>query len=298
MAAENLLAFDVGGSSIKYALWDGSLSSEGSVPLRGDDREDFIADIRAIVDAHLPVDGIAFSLPGRIDPATGLAHTGGAVRCLYGMNLREIFEEAYGIPVSVMNDAKCAALAELGFGALKGVRDAVVVVFGTGIGGALIVNGELVLGSHLVSGELSVVNDDIHDMASSADANEFWAHCGIAGLSRAVEEASGYPDLSGIEIFAKIREGDAAVEEGLRAFCRRAAWHLYNLQVITDPEVFAIGGGISNEPIFIEYLREAVDELADVIPQYFFKPELVVCEFRAGANLVGSAYAWKLRQGL
>ncbi len=90
------------------------------------------------------------------------------------------------------------------------------------------------------------------------------------------------------------QEGDARVEEGLRILRRRAAWNLCNLQVVTDPEVFAIAGGISNEPRFISYLREAVDELADVIPQHFERPELVPCEFKASANLVGAAYAWEL----
>ncbi len=293
--ARKLLVFDVGGSSIKYAIWDGELSGEASAPVRGERLVEFLADIEDVIRANLPVDGIAFSLPGKIDPESGLAHTGGAIRCLYGANLKTHFEAAHGVPVSVMNDAKCAALAELGFGALQGRRDAAVVVFGTGIGGALIVNGELVLGAHLVSGELSIVNDNIEQMGSVTQ--EFWYQCGIDGLSRAVEEASGLPGLSGIEVFRKIREGDECVEEGLRIFCRRAAWNLYNLQVITDPEVFAIGGGISNEPLFIDYLREAVEELAGVIPQHFEKPELVPCTFKASANLVGAAYAWQLQEG-
>ncbi len=289
-----LLVFDVGGSAIKFATWEGALACEGSVAVRAERLDEFLEDIDGVIRDSLPVDGIAFSLPGKIDPESGLAHTGGAIPCLYGANLKAHFEAAYGVPVSVMNDAKCAALAELGFGALKGVRDAVVVVFGTGIGGALIVNGQLVLGAHLISGELSVVNDNIEEMGS--ETQEFWYQCGIDGLSRAVEEASGIPGLSGIEVFQRIDEGDAHVEEGLRSFCRRAAWNLYNLQVVTDPEVFSIGGGISNEPRFIEYLREAVDELADVIPQHFEKPRLVPCEFKASANLVGAAYAWKLRE--
>ena len=289
-----LLVFDVGGSSIKYATWDGELADEGSIPVRGKHLEEFLADIDVVIGSHWPVDGIAFSLPGKIDPMTGLAHTGGAIPCLYGANLKAHFEERRGVPVSVMNDAKCAALAELGFGALQGKRDAVVVVFGTGIGGALIVNGQLLLGSHLVSGELSIFNDSIDRMDSRTQ--EFWYQCGIDGLSRAVEEASGIPGLSGIEVFAKVREGDRAVEEGLRTFCRRAAWNLYNLQVVTDPEVFAIGGGISNEPLFIDYLREAVDDLADIIPEHFERPQLVPCRFRASANLIGAAYAWQLQQ--
>lgn len=296
MAERKLLVLDAGGSAIKYGIFcAGELSNEGSVPTNGDDLDAFLASIREVVEAAGMIDGIAFSLPGIIDPESGFAKTGGAIRCLYGVNLREILEEEYGVAVAVMNDAKCAALAELGFGCLKDVDDAVVIVFGTGIGGALIVNGKLLLGSHLVSGEFSVIHDDVNHMAEPG--NEFWAHCGIAGLSAAVERASGLKGLSGIEVFQKIREGNTDVEDGLREFCRMAAWHMYNLQVITDPQVFAIGGGISNEPLFIDYLREAIVDVGELIPQHFVEPKVVPCTYKGSANLVGAAYAFELQEG-
>jgi hypothetical protein len=74
-------------------------------------------------------------------------------------------------------------------------------------------------------------------------------------------------------------------------FCLDLAHHIYNLQAVIDAERVLIGGGISNEPMFIDLVREAVDQVFDhAIFQVIPKPDVMVCRFQADANLIGAVY--------
>lgn len=290
-----LLALDIGGSAIKYGLWDGeAIGGSGRVPTPCEDLDCFVEAVDGIVGKAGDVMGLAISAPGRIDVEKGSIIDGGMLRCMYGRSFKEIFGPRYSLPVSVFNDGKCAALAEIGYGCLKNVENAIVVVFGSGIGGGIVINHDVVVGPHRAAGELSGL---LSDMSHPDWQHVFAMQCGIHGLSKAVEDAGGPADLDGIGVFRLVREGDGAAIEGLRDFCRKAAYYLVNLQFVMDPEFFAIGGGISNDPLFLEYLREAVDEVNEAFPYTFVKPEVVACEHRSDANLVGAAYHWEREHG-
>lgn len=79
-------------------------------------------------------------------------YTGGSLFCISNVNIVEILEQRVGIPVTVENDAKCAALAEIWQGSLKECQNAVVVVCGTAVGGAVICNREIVSGKNFMAG--------------------------------------------------------------------------------------------------------------------------------------------------
>lgn len=153
----SFLSFDVGGTRIKYALiTDKREIVKKSSTHTPDNSQEFWRVVDDIVERHKNViDGVAFSVPGRVDTEKGIIYIGGALPYLKDIHIKDMFFLKYGLPVAVVNDAKAAALAEVWQGSLKGVKDGAVVVLGTGVGGGLILDGKLRNGSHFQAGELS-----------------------------------------------------------------------------------------------------------------------------------------------
>ena len=157
------LAIDLGGTAIKYGVVAEDLSflSKGKVDARCDSKESFIEDIRKIYEeCGEGTEGICISMPGVIDRFKGFAHTGGAYRWIRQMPIASDLAEALNTKVTICNDAKSAAMAEIGFGNLKGVRNGIAIILGTGIGGAIVVNEKLIDGSHYSSGEFSFLRGE------------------------------------------------------------------------------------------------------------------------------------------
>ena len=151
-----LMVFDVGGTEIKYCVMDESLVREeaGSVPTPMSSQEEFFDVLCSLYEPHRgEAEGIAMCLPGFIDSENGRCLGGGALRYNQGRDVAGPLSERTGVPVHIANDGKCAALAELRDGALRGCRNASVYIIGTGVGGGLVINGEILNGSHFTAGQ-------------------------------------------------------------------------------------------------------------------------------------------------
>ena len=157
---KSYLVLDVGGSAIKYALIqeDATIVEKSSVPTPMDTMDNFIEVIGKIYDQyHEQISGMALSMPGIIDPDKGFAFTGGALRYIVKMNIVDILSQRCPTRITIGNDAKCAANAEIGYGNLKDIQDGAVVILGTGIGGCLIKDHKVHTGKHFSAGEFSFV---------------------------------------------------------------------------------------------------------------------------------------------
>ena len=155
-----LAVFDVGGTEIKYALIEDALTikDKGNVPTPRDSFSDFADVVFNIYQKYKDeVDGIAMSLPGFIDVEKGRCNGGGALRYNHGTDVGRLLSERCGCKVVLENDGKAAIQAEFYKGALQGCKNAAVFVIGTAVGGGLIVNGDIVRGSHFTAGEFSFV---------------------------------------------------------------------------------------------------------------------------------------------
>ena len=152
------LCFDVGGTYVKYACMtpDAQNLAQGSYATERYDRTRFLTDIKTIYSAQTGVTGISLCVPGVIEPDTGFMRTGGSVGCLAGCYLaKEVGALCGGLPVTLENDAKAAALAEYYAGALKECKSGIVIVIGTAIGGTIILDNKILRGAHLFAGEFS-----------------------------------------------------------------------------------------------------------------------------------------------
>lgn len=301
------LTIDVGGTYIKYGLVEnGIISCKGkkptpAVPLKwGEDVDEELAilfrkkyreyfdTLREIfLELGDGIDGIAMSVPGILDSRTGYVYSGGALCYISEINFAdEVSRLCNGVPVTIENDAKAAAMAELSSGVLKGIKDASVVLFGTAIGGCTICNGEIIRGSNQFSGEFSSIK-----LRSSSGTKETWGNFGVHTMydEYAAQKGIEKGAVTGEMLFEKAEAGDKQACEIVRNYCRLMCEPICNLQVVTDPQVIAIGGGISSQRLFIDMLREEVERSCKEIksPNYP-TPTLVACKYRNDANLIGA----------
>lgn len=285
------LVLDVGGSSIKYALMDeaGNFLEKRSEPTPLDSKEHYYQVLQSIITPYRnDIKGLAFSAPGIIDSETGFAYTGGALQFIENLNFKEELEAMFHLPLSVGNDAKCAAMAEVGYGNLQDVNDAIALILGTGIGGAIIKDKQIHQGKHFSAGEFSFM---LSNYQNPTDLRESFAIIsGTIGLQHSVAQTSGKANLNGKEIFQLANDGDEAVIAGVRQFCRNLAVHIYNLQTVYDPERFVIGGGISAQPLLFTLLREELTSIYDAIPYPIPRADITSCKFGNDANLLGALF--------
>ena len=285
------LVFDIGGTFIKYALMndDCSIVKQDKVKTPEYELEAMLSTLKGVIDQYNEeIDGIAFSLPGMMDSEKGYMYAGGAIRCFYQVDFFELMKRITDLPVSIENDAKCAALAELGYGNLKGVNNGVVVILGTGIGGGIIKDGKLYKGSHFSAGEFSFVN--IHNTTEFADV---WAlGNSVPKFVSEIEKELGKEQgtLDGRDVFKLIEEQDEVACKHFKEYIETLAIQLLNLQAILDPEVILIGGGVSQQPLLIEALQTRIQEMLDANPIYKLPIKVGVCKYFNDSNLIGALY--------
>lgn len=285
----HIFTIDVGGSSIKYALFDEDRNKllHGKVKTPMDTLEHFYEAIYSIIPND--IDGIAISMPGVIDSKNGVARTGGALLYIDQEPIVERLTGIYHVPVWIGNDAKCAALAEVGFGSCKDVNDAFVIILGTGIGGCMIIDHQVHYGVNYSAGEVSSV---LVNNTYPISKDSFWCMVnGIQGLLTMVQRHLDTDQrFSGEQIFEMANHGDERVLRALDEFCFNVAVQCLNIQAVMDPELFVIGGGISVQPLLIQKIQEQLDRLHDISVIPLPKIQVVPCYFRNDANLIGAYY--------
>jgi len=289
------LVIDVGGTNIKYALIneDVSFVDKGEIETPKTNLEDFVNALVALYDnCKQDLAGIAFSLPGLIDSTKGYMYTGGALsHYLFNVNLADIIQKRTGVPVSIENDGKCAALAELWKGSLKGVDIGMVLTVGTGIGGGLVVGGKLVRGVNFAAGEVSSLPVTLKP---NLDPFKFWAQVnGTPALLEAYQKAKGINErINGRQFFEAHAQKDPVAIKVLQEFAQSFALAIFSLQTVLDGDTYAIGGGISSQASFIQAINDAMDgfyaQFDNKIP--IQKPKVVACTFYNDSNLIGALY--------
>ena len=291
-----ILTIDVGGTFTKFAVMTGTrtfkIIVKDKTPTVKKNHEDFMESLADIFNAYDDVEGIGISMPGLIDTAKGICISSGALDFSNGHCITEELKALCGVPVTVENDANCAALAEVKSGSLTDVKDAFVLVFGTGVGGAFIRNREIYRGAHFCAGEVSFtlkssfsVMSEKNLYASDISALAFQKNC--------AKILKMPPDkVTGEMIFDLINQNDDAMLEALYKYAHPVAVKIFNLQMLFDPERFALGGGISEQQSFIDAVQDKLDELCVKAPAYLPRPQIVACKYHNDANLFGALYRY------
>lgn len=301
------MVLDAGGTFIKYAVLDeeACILEKGKEPTPSYEThtlEDYLTVLDGIVLPYKEqISGIAVSMPGMLDSNTGYCMSAGYLMYCQKKNMKEILENRFGLPVTIENDGKCAALAEKWRGSLADVENGAVLVIGTGMAGGLILNGRLYRGRHFTAGEYSfmTVNSE-----NAMDVNSYWGFDnGVSGLIRrvAAETATAEEEWDGIRIFEEANAGNVQVLKALDDYTKSLAVQIYNLTILLDLDLVSVGGGISQQPLLLEMLQKNYDLFVETTPMNEYnsslpKTELTHCTFYNDANLIGALYHFLQKQ--
>ncbi|WP_323610515.1 ROK family protein [Erysipelothrix enhydrae] len=274
--------FDWGGTSVKYALWDGdALSDPGSFKTPSTWEQLKNEMLERVKPYQNTVKGIAISSPGSVDIKQGIIGGLSAIDYIHNFKIVEEMESLFGLPVSIENDANCAALAESWRGVAKDMKNLLFVVIGTGIGGAVIVDGVLQRGSQRFAGEFGCMIFDGENTWSMAATAVHMAerYCLRKGLEMDA--------LSGETVFQRAQHDLIALEE-VNKFYDALALGLYNLQFTLDPDCIVLGGGVSKHLDLIPELNQRINRLLQEAQLDELKINLKPCSYHNDANLIGA----------
>ena len=155
-----ILAFDIGGTFIKYGLIDDNfhIVEKHKIPTNAQQGGQAIIErIIKIIEEYENIDRIAVSTAGQVDSENGIVvYSTGNIPYYTGMMVKKLIENKTGIPTFVENDVNAAAMGEAKFGAAKGESDFICLALGTGIGGAIFMNNKLFKGSGSSAGDAFV----------------------------------------------------------------------------------------------------------------------------------------------
>lgn len=286
------LCIDVGGSGIKYAVMDDNFNmiSNGIHKLSVQKYNDFIVEIKKIYEQNgRPDGGIAISYCGELDEKIGLIYNGGSYSFNTGNNLKQSLEEACKTKVSIENDGNCAALAELHEGVLQEYKDSVVVVIGTGLGGAIILNKKIRHGINKFAGSLSFMTSDIGmDFGLN---NMIAKNTSFHYIINEYNRKSMNNIQTGYDFFELVNNKEELAIQILTKYCRNIANVLFNIHLILDVECIAVGGGISVQPIFQEIFFKEFRKIFNTTPINKLNirmPCVNICQYNNNSNLYGA----------
>lgn len=221
----------------------------------------------------------------------------------------EKLQEVTGMKVYVENDATVAAVAEYTNGATAGTKNSIFFTLGTGLGGGIIINNQVFSGSHGIGTEVGhvIVGDNFYDCTCGSNgcletfvsATALIKHC--KSLLQDNKESMIYHrvegDLEAINariIFDCAREGDSIAIKTVNRMIHYLAIGIGNFINIFDPDVIAIGGGISESgDVFLEDLKEEVKKYIYVKSMNI--TEIKLAQFKNDAGIIGSAMYAKLQ---
>ncbi len=314
------LGIDLGGTNIAVGVVDDTYAiiGRGHVAVTpGCAAEQLVADM--IKAAHLAIDDAGLTLadiaaigvgcPGSTDPYKGVVVTATNI-AFADFPLTEHLQKAFpGTRIVIDNDANAAAYGEMLAGAGKGVKSFVMVTLGTGIGGGIILDGKMVLGTNYAAGEIGhkvIQMDGVPCPCGRRGCYEVYAS--VTALIRQTRAAMAADKttqmwamcdgdeakVNGRTAFDAMRAGDKAATAVVERYCAYVACGVTDVINFLQPEVLCIGGGISKEG----------DTLLDPIKAYVAKNrysqnETVQTDIRAArlgndAGIIGAAFLFQL----
>lgn len=310
-----ILAADIGGTTCKLGIFDTHLEQLHKWSIHTDTSDhtgelllkniydSFVEKVKEFNYDFTNVQGVGIGVPGPVNFETGVVNGAVNLHWTGNVNVREIFQKYVDCPVYVDNDANVAALGEKHKGAGEGSDDVVAITLGTGLGGGIISNGEIVHGHNGSGAEIGHMRADFDQ--------RFNCNCGKAGCIETVASATGvvnlvnfyYPKLtfksSILQLIKDNKVTAKAVFDAAKAgdqFCIFITEKVVNyigylcsiISVTSNPKYIVLGGGMSTAgPILIENIKTEYRNLTFTPAQ--FETEIVQAQLGNDAGITGAA---------
>ena len=299
---------DIGGTTMKLGLFDadGMVLDKWEVPTHTENEgEAILPDLaKTILDKieekklnKEEIAGIGVDVPGPVAADGSVPHTAN-LGWGYKAVTKEL-TELTGLPCKAGNDANVAALGEMWLGGGKGHRDVLMITLGTGVGGGIVIDGQILVGAHGAGGEIGHIH--------VKDGEKSCCGCGNRGCLEQYASATGITrlanmrlakdekpstlrnvaEMSAKEVFDAVKAGDEVAIEIATEFGKYLGHALANLAAACDPAVIVIGGGVSKAgEVLLDYIKGPFKEMA------FFADkdtEFALAELANDAGICGAA---------
>ena len=293
-----ILAFDIGGTLIKSAIIDEENSllelKEHTCPVQGG--EGIISLLESQIDYYnSSIDGIGISTAGLVDEENGIIKlSGGGISNYTGTKLKELLEKKYNKPVWVLNDVNAAALGEAHFGAGKDYKDFICLTYGTGVGGAIVINKQVYKGKNGFAGEIGHTATHLNGKKCSCGLNGCYND--YASTKALVENCKQVdPNIKdGRDVFNAFSQGDLRIKEQIDMWIEEVIYGLVTVIHIFDPPVVILGGGIMQQKYIIDEINLRLKDY--ILSSY---RDVVVLRATLGntAGLMGASYntLWRMK---
>lgn len=286
-----IMVLDIGGTAIKSSIYEnGSLSDIRETPteasLGGSHVMSRAKDIISAYRKDYTFDRIGISTAGQVDPIQGsIIYANKNIPGYTGTPIKNMMEEYFHVPVAVENDVNAAAIGEAHFGAGRGQKDFACLTYGTGIGGAMFVRGQLYSGSSYSAGEFGAIV--IHPKERHPEEDMFsGCYEKYASTTALVNRAAAYDSTltNGRIIFERME--DPGVREIIDNWIMEIVYGLTVITHMMNPSCIILGGGVMEQPYVLTQVRE---KLYENIMSSFRHVKIAKAELGNQAGMLGAA---------
>lgn len=289
------ISVDIGGTAIKYGIIqeDGQILSRDVLDTeahRGGPA--ILSKVEKIVGQHCQQEkicGICISTAGMVDTEKGtITYAAPLIPDYTGTEYKKVLENRFQIPCEVENDVNCAGLAEYHSGASAGSRIALMLTVGTGIGGSIVIDGEVFRG---FSGSACEVGYMV------MEGGDFQTLGAASILTKKVAEWKKEPRerWNGYRIFEAAKNGDDLCIHAIDEMTDVLGQGIANICYVLNPEVVVLGGGIMAQE---QFLRGRIETSIDkyLLPEIACRTRLAFAKHRNDAGMLGAFYHFLQRQ--
>lgn len=313
MSKKYRIGIDIGGTNVKFAIVDlqGKIIYSNSVMTHAElGYESALNNIKqAIYTAFKEtkvtkenIEGMGIGFPGQIDSEKGIVRNLPNMPGWENVPVAKIMETEFGFPTKIDNDVRCAALGELNFGAGKGCKNLVCITVGTGVGSAIVANGQLVRGASMAAGELGHMTllpfegpicgcgdtGCLEALASGPSIVAMAEEYILGGKSTKYKELAAAGPITPYLVYEAAKQGDAVAK---RIFTLTGEWlgiALSNVVNLLNPEKIVIGGGVAQAgDLLFDPIREVIKKRTLKVSGDAVK--VVPAELGESAGVVGAS---------
>lgn len=297
------IGIDFGGTSIKFGIVKGCevIATPGSIPTQDYSTRDELIEaicqtISKIKEGHPEVAAIGVGVPGFVNFEKGIIFNLTNVKGWQNVPFRDILSEKTGLPVTIDNDANAMAYAEWKLGSGKGYKDLVCLTLGTGVGGGIIANNQMIRGANFGAGELGQTSIDyrgrmgaygnpgaleeyIGNREIATEAIRFYKHDG---------QEKTIADLTPADLSKLAKMDDETALKVWKWMAEKLACTMMNCCYLLNPSAFVIGGGVAQAgDLIFKPLQKKLNKW--VVESQREGLEIIPAKFGNEAGIIGCA---------